>query len=308
MRQIVWLLPPLLGAFSGIWVGCVSSQEEEITAKLSPEQQATLDQYKAEIGVGRNMAGRLLQYYQPLDNPVLLRYVNTVGQLVVQNSPFQERRFSFGILNTDQINAFAVPGGYVLVTRGAIEKAKSEAELAAILGHEIAHVGKKHVYNALLKRMDTESEEKQESREDLPAAVRARERPQAEKSDAASVLAKYMSGATAGQFNILNAMNKGLSVLLEDGLDPSLEFEADAEGLQYALAAGYEPRAMESYFSRILKNKETTQLKVLNKTHPSVDDRLTRIRTLISTQVPEDYSGALGEKRYAQVLSEVLGK
>lgn len=285
---------------------CLSSSEANLD--LTTEEQIKVDQYRAELDVGRNMAGRLVQYFKAYRNPQKLRYLNTVGQLIVQNSPFAERRFVFGILDTPTINAFAVPGGYVLITRGALEQVESEAELAGILGHEIAHVGKLHVYNTMLKRMKADQDAEEEKSENLPETVKSRRRPRADANETASALAKYIGGASGGHFNILSAISKGLGVLLEEGLDPKLEFEADTEGLKYAIAAGYEPSALVSYFKRILKQKEGSSMAVLNKTHPSLDERINRAVEFLTELQADQVKGALGRVRYhKRMLSKRAG-
>ncbi len=302
MSNWIVLFPLSVWATLVGFAACVSSNNESEGLQLTPEEQKKISQYEAELNVGRNMAGRLLQHFGTYEEEKALRYLNTVGQLVVQNSPYSERRFVFGILDTSTVNAFAIPGGYVLVTRGALEQAESEAELAAILGHEIAHIGKKHVYDTMLKRMDEDKEEKEKERAERPDAIKARERPRADKNEVADTLAKYLGGAAGSQINILSAISKGLGVLLEEGLDPDLEYEADEAGLQYAIAAGYEPRAGLAYYKRILKEKESKSMAVLNKTHPSVDSRIEKLETKIGEIAPEGYHGALGKKRYMKVF------
>lgn len=303
-HMLMLLCAVFCGGISALFFpGCQSSQDTR--GLLSHEEQKAVEQYEAELEVGRNMAGRLIQHFRSSSDTSQLSYLNTVGQLIVENSPFADRRFVFGILDTEVINAFAAPGGYVLVTRGALAQVESEAELAAILGHEIAHVGKLHVYDTMLKRMKAEHDADAEKDDKSPDAVKVRRRPRVEASETASTLAKYIGGASGGQFNILSAISTGLGVLLEEGLDPQLEFEADAEGLKYALAAGYEPSAMVSYFKRILKKKEESSMKVLGRTHPSVDERIDRAARLLAELEADQIKGALGKARYQK---RMLGK
>lgn len=277
-------------------MSCVSGDTDsrEDKQQLTEEETRIIKEYEAELDLGRNMAGRLLQAYRAYDNKETLQYVNLVGQLVAKNSPFADRQFTFGVLDTDAINAFAAPGGYILITRGALRKVANEAELAGILGHEIAHVGKKHIYDAIIKKSRAE---KSDGKSKVPATVSSRKRPEAASSETADTLAKYIGGAS-GQFNVLSAIQGGITVLLEEGIDPKLEHEADLEGVRYALAAGYEPRAMADYFARILKQKEKLDLQVLNKTHPSIDSRIKRIEEMLSRTLPQEYTGAIGQERF----------
>ena len=128
-----------------VYSGCTSTKSAEVTGPaLSKEEQQFIDDYKAEVEVGRNMAGRLVAFYGEYLDPGLTEYINQVGRYVARNGDSPDRRYMFAVLDADSPNAFACPGGYILLTRGVIESAQNEAELAAILGHESAHVGKQH--------------------------------------------------------------------------------------------------------------------------------------------------------------------
>jgi beta-barrel assembly-enhancing protease len=99
-----------------------------------------------EVEIGRGVAATVIGRWGLVQDDSLSRYVNMVGQVVAQQSPrASELTYRFAVLNTDEVNAFAAPGGYVFVTRGALDVMQSESELAAVLGHEIAHVDLKHV-------------------------------------------------------------------------------------------------------------------------------------------------------------------
>jgi predicted Zn-dependent protease len=296
------------GALAGSWFGCVTapgpSQESASNDKgpnsqtmLSEQEQKRLSEYAAEVDVGRSMAGRMLQQFRPVDDADLARYITTVGNVVAAGSPFRERTFVFGVLDSDQINAFAMPGGYIFVTRGTLLAAQSEAELAGILGHEIAHVGKRHIFDAMLQRASSGDKDSAKSRAEVPA-IDARKRPAGSSSTTAATIAAVIGGGAGGTFNVLAAVQGGLGILLEDGLDPSLENEADTEGVQYAMAAGYEPRALKSYFERVFKKGSPDKTAVLSKTHPSITLRIQNVDRLIKNSVPTDYRGALGEERF----------
>ena len=219
------------------------------------------------------MAGRLLQFYGVYSDVDLIGYVNQVGVYVASYTDFQNRRFMFSVLDSDEVNAFACPGGYILVTLGMLRNARSEAELAAVLGHEITHVGKQHMLKTL-KNMGNKEQEKLADNVDNKVVenshVVARKRPNAEKSLAVAVLARYLAGSTGAGFSLLRAAKAGMNVILEKGLDKDLEYEADLEGVSYAIYAGYEPDAMVKFLTRLHKSRKTNKNagKVLEKNSP----------------------------------------
>jgi beta-barrel assembly-enhancing protease len=291
---------------------CTSSQkksEEEAAAKarLSPEEQKKLDEMAAEIDLGRNMAGRLLAHYGALDNEGLTGYINQVGNYVASYGDHPERRYMFAVLDTEMVNAFACPGGYILVTLGALRNARNEAELAAVLGHESAHVGLQHMYQTL-KKMDSKELDAVAKVADKKTAndenFKARSRPDpSEKSETAEMLARYLSGATG--VSVLQAAKAGMSLILEKGLDHEMEFEADREGVKYAINAGYSPKGMVEFLTRLQKNKAKANTKILESTHPSLNDRLMQVNNLLVKMNVQDTAGSLGEARFNKVFEQL---
>lgn len=294
------------------------NQKEE--QKISPEELKNLEEMKAEMEVGRNMAGRLLEYYGAYQDETVVRYINEIGALIASHSPYADRRYMFDILNYDQPNAFACPGGYILISVGAIRNAKNEAELAAIIGHEIAHVGKQHMYKTLQKMNDKELEAAAESeiKTEMPKEIAIRKRPDQKESQVLSFLARYMSGSVAG-LNVLKAARAGMSLIMEKGLGAELEYEADDAGVRYAINAGYDPQALINYLCRIEISRGGTQEScyqtpaedrkktILDRTHPPVSQRIEKIRNVLSEVDASKIVGAHGERRflhYKQRLSQ----
>ena len=97
-----------------------------------------------EVNVGKALAAKLAKKYGLIKDEPFTRYINLVGKSMSVFSSRQELDFRFGILDTEDVNAFACPGGYVLVTKGAIDLMETEAELASLLSHELSHVTLKH--------------------------------------------------------------------------------------------------------------------------------------------------------------------
>ena len=97
-----------------------------------------------EISIGKDVASRLLGAAPLVANPGLQRYVNQVGRWLAVQTERPDLPWQFGVLDSPNVNAFAVPGGTIFITRGLLERMRSEAELAGVLGHEIVHVLRKH--------------------------------------------------------------------------------------------------------------------------------------------------------------------
>lgn len=298
---------------------CVMTSSE--SAEVSAEQQAKIEDAKLEREVGRGMAGRLLSFYGIYEDPKLLAYINGLGGYIASFSDFPERRFMFQILNTTEVNAFACPGGYILITKGAIASAKNEAELAHILAHEIAHVGHQHMY-ATLKNMSEEDIAKTNAEMEkmmaVPVSMERRKRPTGGKSEWLEYLSKYIGGGSNVALNVVQTARAGMAVILEKGLDHKLEMEADRYGTLYATQAGYKPKALMSFLCRLDQSKRGVHKKKckfsrkpyknpdsLGKTHPLPYDRAKAIRATLKEQKVDASFGAQGKKRFRRYTKKL---
>lgn len=293
--------------------GCVSSQSEQELA-ISQQEKTKIEDAKMEREVGRGMAGRLLAFYGVYEDPKLLRYINDLGAYVASFSDYPEQRFMFQILDTDEVNAFACPGGYILITKGAIGHAKDEAELAHILGHEIAHVGRKHMFTTLKNMSDEEiakTNKEMEKALAVPVTMEARKRPNGGNSKWLQYLSKYVGGSSNLALNVVATAKAGMAVILERGLDQKLELEADRYGTMYATQAGYMPKAMIGFLCRLdqqkrgisrkkcrFSRKAYKKLDALAKTHPLPLIRAQAIRASLNEQSVDRTFGAKGKKRF----------
>jgi len=196
-----------------------------------------------ERQIGREVAGVVTGRWHPVTSAALTDYVNLVGTVVAQQSPrVTEVPFRFAVLDTDEINAFAAPGGYIFVTRGALELMESEAELAGVLGHEIAHVDQKHVLEQVRK-------------------------------------GNMITGAASE--NDLNGpvMDKAVETLagvIFKGLDRASELESDSLGMLYASAAGYRADGMVRFLERMSQGEQQQRrgFAAIRATHPPASLRL----------------------------------
>lgn len=229
---------------------------------------------EAEITIGRTVAGTVVGREPLLQNEELHNYVELVGQLVAEQSVRRgDLVFHFGILDTPEVNAYAAPGGYIFVTLGTLELLESEAELAAILAHEVAHVDARHVVDELRQG-------------DMLRSAR-------EEADLTGPLLDRVAGAG--------------SSLLFTGLSRGDEMEADSLGLLYAAGAGYQPAA----FIRALERMEVAEgapdagqrFRTLRTTHPPTGDRIEALRRGVEALPPGYHEGLELAERFQVIMA-----
>ncbi len=216
---------------------------------------------KEELEVGREVAGRLLGAAPLVDDPALQTYVNRVGGWLAAQSERPDLPWRFGVIEATTINAFAAPGGTVLVTRGLYEILDTEAQLAGVLAHEMGHILRRHHVTVMQKS----------------AAVSAGAR--IAQSDNRSVFLNNLIGSGAEVF--------------ARGLDKSAEFEADAIGVVLAARAGYSPYGLIEVLHKLgARGAADGSLALLFKTHPPPGERLTELGKAIEPRVAALPSGA----------------
>jgi predicted Zn-dependent protease len=210
-----------------------------------------------EIEIGRKSHPQILQQYGRYDDEALQQYVNEVGQRIAAKSHRPDLQYTFTVLDSNEVNAFALPGGWVYVTRGIMAYLNSEAELAAVLGHEIGHVTARH-------------------------AVR-----QQTGATAAGVGAMVV-GILTGSPDLMDVANMAGSALVS-GYGRDMELEADKLGAEYLKRIGYDPHEMIDVV-RLLKNQEMLEVQIARQegrkprvyhgvfaSHPDNDTRLQEV-------------------------------
>jgi len=198
-----------------------------------------------EIAMGKQLAQEVEQGAKIVTDPVVSEYVNRVGQNLVRNSDAKVP-FTIKVIDSDEVNAFALPGGFFFVNSGLIMRAESEAELAGVMAHEIAHVAARHGTR------------------------------QASRGTIANLLTLpliFMGGWTG--YAIQQGANLAIPLTFLN-FSRSFEAEADLLGLQYLYKTGYDPTAFVDFFEKIQaleKKKPGTMSKVFG-THPLTDERI----------------------------------
>ena len=215
---------------------------------------------KDEIAAGREVAGRMLGAAPLVADAELQAYVNRVGRWVASQTERPDLPWHFGVLDSPAINAFAAPGGYVLVTRGLYEILDNEAQLAGVLGHEIGHIVRRHHITVMQKS----------------AAISA---------------GAQLAQARDRSFLVSNLIGTGAEVFAR-GLDKSAEFEADQIGIVLAARAGYSPYGLIEMLHKLAaRGSEDGALALLFKTHPHPNERLSELASALAPRVAALPSG-----------------
>jgi beta-barrel assembly-enhancing protease len=199
-----------------------------------------------EMAIGKQLASEVERQSKIITDPVISEYVNRIGQNLVRNSDAKVP-FTIKVIDGEEVNAFALPGGYFFVYSGLIMRADTEAELAGVMAHEIAHVAARHG---------------------------TRQATRGEIAQLGMIPVMIMSGGWAG-YGIYQAANIMLPVTFLK-FSRGFESEADMLGLEYMYKTGYDPTAFVDFFEKIEtleKRKPGTMSKVF-ATHPPTDDRI----------------------------------
>ncbi|HEY3327098.1 MAG TPA: M48 family metallopeptidase [Novimethylophilus sp.] len=225
-----------------------------------------------EIKIGREIAGNLLGAAPLVNDAELQKYVNHVGRWVALQSERPDLPWHFGVIESEDINAFATPGGNVLITKGLYRKLENEAELAGVLGHEIGHVVKKHQLKLLQKQQFLDA--------------------------GAGLL-----GDKAGKNNdtVKKLVGSGAEIFARS-LDKDAEFEADRIGVVLSARAGYDAYGLPEVLQEIgHAGKDDNRVALLFKTHPHPDDRLAKLGDAIGDRLDNIGEGKTLTERFYKI-------
>ncbi len=226
-----------------------------------PREMSQADEVALGSGIASNMLGAA-----PLwQDKKAQRYVNQVGLWLALQTERTDLQWHFGVLDDPELNAFAAPGGYVFISRGLLLRMGSEAELAGVLAHEIAHVVRRHHLNAIKKASDRA----------LWADLGGK---------GASMLSQ---GTSMGKYKDLSPALAKLATagteLYVRGLDKGDEFEADRMGVVIAARAGYDPYGLPAVLQTLQAlNPSTGGLALMFRTHPAFSERLDMLAQIMT--------------------------
>lgn len=229
-----------------------------------------------EVALGRMLSLELENTVRLIDDPIVTEYINRIGQRLVRNSDAKVP-FTIKVIDDDQVNAFALPGGFFYVNTGLILAADNEAGLAAVMAHEIAHVAARHAT-------------KNQSRSELFNLM--------------SIPLVFFGGPAA------MVARQALSIAVPMGMlkfSRNAEREADMLGLQYDYATGYDPQEFIRLFEK-MKRQEQDKKNFLARafsTHPMTDDRIKRAQTEIAQYLPARSEYIVDTSEFQQVRERV---
>jgi len=204
-----------------------------------------------EKDMGSAISARLREKYGVVQSAPVHRYVSLVGKNLAASSTRPGLSWTFIVLDTDGVNAFAAPGGFVHITRGALALCANEAELAGVLGHEITHITAKHTINAI------------KNSKFVGAAAEAATR---------SNMLEYM-------------LNQAYTNLLENAYDRSDEDQSDAVGIRLANTLGYAPAGLGAFLTRLSdRNKDLKEPSGVFASHPATRSRVDRLTKQIKSE------------------------
>jgi len=228
---------------------------------------------KAEIEFGRGLAARILNTYPLVGDVVMQKYVATLGAGLAAQVGRPELTFHFAVIDSPDVNAYACPGGYILLTHGLVKLLANEAELVGVLAHEIAHVNERHVVKKLKLKGKGDS--------------------------AVDGLGAMIGGATASfRVAIQTLSAEAMKLLFEEGLMASEEVDADKIAIRALHATGHDVNAWVTLLEKLRKNLAAGQAKVLAKTHPKVEDRMQLVHAYLKNN--PNAAGRTNEQRFTR--------
>jgi predicted Zn-dependent protease len=230
-----------------------------------------------EIALGKQLAQEVERESKMVDDPVISEYVNRIGQNLVRNSDAKVP-FTIKVIDSDEVNAFALPGGFFFVNSGLIAKAGSEAELAGVMAHEIAHVAARHG---------------------------TREASRAELANYATIPLIFMGGWAGYAVRQAAGLAIPMSFLK---FSRGFEAEADMLGLQYMYKAGYDPTAFVDFFEKIqtLEKKKPGTISKVFSTHPPTDERIKAAQKDIQEYLKEKPEYVVDTSEFESVKSRLI--
>jgi beta-barrel assembly-enhancing protease len=221
-----------------------------------------------EQQLGAAVSERVRVRYGVVQDAAVHKYVSLVGIVLAQAGTRPNLPYQFIVLDTDGVNAFAAPGGYIHITRGALGLMENEAELAGVLAHELIHITNKHTIKAIQK----------------------------------SKLVQMGADETIKDKAVFGRLVDATTDLVMAGFGRSEELEADRDGLRTANRVGYDPHGLNAFLTRLMeRNKSATEKQGLFASHPEMQERLGKISQQIAAEKLS--ATATVEARYRKFIS-----
>jgi len=231
---------------------------------------------EGQIRMGKEYSQQVEQTAKMVKDPVITEYINRIGQNLVRNSD-SPVPFTIRVIDSDDVNAFALPGGFFYVNSGLILAADNEAELAGVMAHEIAHVAACHA---------------------------ARENTRGQLMNLASIPLIFVGGGIGYAAQNLAGLAFPMTFLK---FSRGFETEADFLGVQYLYKTGYDPQAFTAFFEKVqaLEKKKPGTLAKAFDTHPQTPDRMSRSQREIQTLLPPEPEYKLDSSEFQDVKARL---
>jgi len=233
-----------------------------------------------EISIGEGMASVLLGAAPLAKNDALQKYVNQVGRYLSLQTERPDLPWHFGVLDSNSVNAFATPGGHIFVTSGLLQKMRSEAELAGVLSHEIAHVLRKHHLAAMKKAGGMGF-----------------------LTDVAGIAVDHKGGGGYVGKELSKNLISGMKEVLVRGLDKDDEYEADRMGVVIATRSGYDPYGLPAVLQTLDGISGSSDVSLLFSTHPVPASRMDTLSGLMQPKF-DHYQGQSVSDRFRRLVPQ----
>jgi predicted Zn-dependent protease len=271
MKRAACILAALLVAApaSAQFGGLINKAEKANEAKTKYDDLNITDQEERQLG--EQVSSNLVAKYGVYQDKEITKYVSLLGGVLAQQSSRPTVKWTFIVLDTDGVNAFAAPGGLIHVTRGLLGLARNEAELAGVLGHEITHVTAKHTVRAI------------------------------QKSKGISMGSDQVGGSSLKGVLIARMAQQAYHLILDGEFSREDENEADKVGVQLANKVGYAPSGLVDLLKKLdARNTGREDRNGLFASHPATRDRIAKLEQQITAE--KLAATAKGETRYAQMV------
>src|SRR4051812_41473694 len=234
---------PSYAQFGGVGGAVRRAQQAQDTKKKIDDLTITEEE---EETIGLDVSQKVRQRFGVVQDPAVHKYVSLVGTTLAKLSDRPDLKWTFIVLDTDGVNAFASPGGFVHITRGALGLIKNEGELAGVLGHEIGHVVRKHTVNAIKK----------------------------------ANYAKLATDAAGNRNAFLGLFGEfAYGQVIEGKWDRGDELDADKFGVDISAKLGYAPASLGDFLQRLDdRNKDQPARNGLFASHPDTKERIQKIK------------------------------
>lgn len=288
-------------------IGTLLADDDDSTVAAIGQSLSSISKVGEEITpeneyyIGRSVAAAISTTYPIYKNaPKTTEYLNEICNALVVNSsmPFLYKGYYVAIIDTDEINAMATPGGHIFVSRGLIKRTNSEDSLAAVIAHEISHIQLKHSISAIKSSRFTNAVTKSTRAGALVAA----DAIASQYEDSIDKFGISYDELIQSADELLAAQEEIVSTLVTSGFSREQEFQADSQALALMADSGYDPNAMLDMLSLISGNTNTGGW---NQTHPSPADRIKNVNKKLSGIKFKGKDKAVRQKRFTEMTSDL---